>query len=95
MGHSMSDAVSGTYRTKEELDREMKRDPIMVLKAEMQENGEWSDADYAKMDEELRAVCEDAWQFADASPEPPLEALFEDITVDSTSDSGAAAPVAG
>jgi TPP-dependent pyruvate/acetoin dehydrogenase alpha subunit len=47
------------------------------------------------MDEELRAVCEDAWQFADASPEPPLEALFEDITVDSTSDSGAAAPVAG
>jgi pyruvate dehydrogenase E1 component alpha subunit len=95
MGHSMSDAVSGTYRTKEELDREMKRDPIMVLKAEMQENGEWNDAEYAKLDEELKAVCEDAWQFADASPEPPLEALFEDITVDTTSDSGAATPVAG
>jgi pyruvate dehydrogenase E1 component alpha subunit len=95
MGHSMSDAVSGTYRSKEELDREMKRDPIMVLKAEMQENGEWSDADYAKMDDEVKAICEDAWQFADASPEPPVEALWEDITTDTTSDRGHAAPVAG
>ena len=29
MGHSMSDAVSGTYRTKAELEEYMKRDPIM------------------------------------------------------------------
>ena len=42
-----------------------------------------------------RRSCEDAWQFADASPEPPLEALYEDILVDTTSDTGAAAPVAG
>src|SRR6476646_4529023 len=35
MGHSMTDAVSGTYRSKEELDEYMKRDPITVLRAQM------------------------------------------------------------
>ncbi len=95
MGHSMSDAVSGTYRTKEELAEHMKRDPIAVLRAEMEKHGEWSEAQMAKLDDELKAIVEDAWQFADASPEPPLEALYEDILVDTTSDTGAAAPVTG
>jgi pyruvate dehydrogenase E1 component alpha subunit len=95
MGHSMSDAVSGTYRTKEELDEYLKRDPIALLRTEMEKLGEWSDAAMTKLDEELKAVCEDAWQFADASPEPPLESLYEDILVDTTSDTGAAAPVPG
>ena len=27
---------------------------------------------------------QDAWDFADASPEPPLEALYEDVLVDTT-----------
>ena len=34
MGHSMSDAVSGTYRTKEELEEYLKRDPIIVLRTQ-------------------------------------------------------------
>jgi TPP-dependent pyruvate/acetoin dehydrogenase alpha subunit len=28
---------------------------------------------------------QEAWDFADASPEPPLEALYEDVYVDTTS----------
>ena len=40
MGHSMSDAIAGTYRTKAELEEYMKRDPIMVLRMRMQEAGE-------------------------------------------------------
>ena len=95
MGHSMSDAVSGTYRTKEELDEHLKRDPIALLRAEMEKQDEWSDAAMTKLDEELKAVVEDAWQFADASPEPPLPSLYEDILVDTTSDAGTGAPVAG
>src|SRR5918911_145275 len=86
MGHSMSDAVSGTYRTKEELEEHMKRDPIMILRTQMEERGEWSDEDMAKLDDEIRAVVEDAWNFADNSPEPPLESLYEDVYVDTTSD---------
>ena len=93
MGHSMSDAVSGTYRSKEELDEYMKRDPIAVLRAQMEQRGEWSDEKMRAIDDEVRAIVEDAWNFADESPEPPLEALTEDVYVDTTSDTttGAAA----
>lgn len=85
MGHSMSDAISGTYRTKAELEEYMKRDPIMVLRMRMQDAGEIDDAGMAKMDEELKAVVQDAWDFAENSPEPPLEALYEDVLVETTS----------
>src|SRR5215475_4513903 len=79
MGHSMSDAVSGTYRSKAELDEYMKRDPIMLLRMHMQEQGELSEDDLHKLDEEIKASVQDAWDFADQSPEPPLEALYEDV----------------
>jgi pyruvate dehydrogenase E1 component subunit alpha len=85
MGHSMSDAVSGTYRSKEELEEHMKRDPIVVLRMVMEQEDGWTDADMSKLDEETKAVVQDAWDFADASPEPPLEALYEDVLVDTTS----------
>jgi pyruvate dehydrogenase E1 component alpha subunit len=86
MGHSMSDAVSGTYRTKAELDEYMKRDPIVLLRMHMQENGELDDEALHKLDDEIKAIAQDAWDFADKSPEPPLEALYEDVLVDTTSD---------
>src|SRR4029079_17539619 len=86
MGHSMSDAVSGTYRSKAELDEYMKRDPIALLRAHMHENNELTDEELQKLDEEIKAICQDAWDFADQSPEPPLEALYEDVYVDTTSD---------
>jgi pyruvate dehydrogenase E1 component alpha subunit len=85
MGHSMSDAVSGTYRPKAELDEYLKRDPIALLRAHMHENGEISEEEVRALDEEIKAVVQDSWDFADQSPEPPLEALFEDVLVDTTS----------
>jgi pyruvate dehydrogenase E1 component alpha subunit len=84
MGHSMSDAVSGTYRTKAELEEYMKRDPIMVLRMQMQEAGEIDDAGMTKLDEEIKAIVQDAWDFAEKSPEPPLESLYEDVWVEAT-----------
>ena len=84
MGHSMSDAVSGTYRTKAELEEYMKRDPITLLRRHMEENGTLVDDQLQKMDAEIKAVVQDAWDFADASPELPLEALYEDVYVDTT-----------
>ncbi|HWJ22938.1 MAG TPA: pyruvate dehydrogenase (acetyl-transferring) E1 component subunit alpha, partial [Gemmatimonadaceae bacterium] len=79
MGHSMSDAVSGTYRTKAELEEYLKRDPITLLRTAMQDAGEITDDEVAKMDEEIKAVVQDAWDFADASPEPPPEDLYKDV----------------
>jgi pyruvate dehydrogenase E1 component alpha subunit len=89
MGHSMSDAVSGTYRTKAELEEYLKRDPIALLRSTMQERGEITDEDVARMDDEIKAQVQDAWDFADASPELPIEALYEDVLVDTTSDAAA------
>jgi pyruvate dehydrogenase E1 component subunit alpha len=84
MGHSMSDAVSGTYRSKQELEEYMKRDPITVLRTRMEEMGEIDDAALTALDDEVKAVVQDAWDFAEASPEPPLESLYEDVLVETT-----------
>ena len=84
MGHSMSDAVSGTYRTKAELEEYMKRDPITILSTHMKENSELTDEQLQQMDTDIKAVVQDSWDFADASPELPIEALWEDVLVDTT-----------
>ena len=83
MGHSMSDAVSGTYRTKSELEEEMRRDPIILLRNRMTEAGEIDDAAYARLDDEIKAEVQDAWDFADASPEPELDELYTNVVVES------------
>ena len=64
----------------------MKRDPIVLLRMHMKENDELTDEALQAMDEEIKATVQDAWDFADQSPEPPLESLFEDVLVDTTSD---------
>ncbi len=84
MGHSMSDAVSGTYRSKQELEEYMKRDPITVLSTHMEALGEIDDAEIARLDDEVKAVVQDAWDFAEASPEPALASLHEDVLVETT-----------
>jgi len=86
VGHSMSDAASGTYRTKAELEEYEKRDPIVLFRGVMQEAGEITDAEFDALDEDQKAVVQDAWDFADNSPEPPLEALYENVLVETTSD---------
>jgi pyruvate dehydrogenase E1 component alpha subunit len=86
MGHSMSDAVHSTYRTKAELDEYLKRDPIALLRAQMEEAGTLTQDELEAMDAAVKAEVQDAWDFAENSPEPPVEALFEDVLVDTTSD---------
>jgi pyruvate dehydrogenase E1 component alpha subunit len=82
MGHSMSDAASGTYRSKEELDQSMQRDPIVLLKTKMLSDGMITEDDYKKMDDEAKAAAQAAWDFADASPEPSPEELFTHVLSD-------------
>jgi len=86
VGHSMSDAASGTYRTKAELEEYEKRDPINLFRAAMRKEGSLTDADFEKMDEDTKAVIQDAWDFADNSPEPPVEALYEHVLAENESD---------
>src|SRR5687767_9396033 len=60
MGHSMSDAVSGTYRSKAELDEYLKRDPIALLRAHMQDAGQISDDEVHALDDEIKAIVQDS-----------------------------------
>ncbi|MFN9088696.1 MAG: pyruvate dehydrogenase (acetyl-transferring) E1 component subunit alpha [Gemmatimonadaceae bacterium] len=85
MGHSMSDAVSGTYRTKEELEQYLKRDPIALHRQRMEDAGEITAADIAAMDDQIKQLVQDSIDFAEASPELPLEALLEDVLVETAS----------
>jgi pyruvate dehydrogenase E1 component alpha subunit len=76
-GHSMSDPA--TYRTKEELEGYRKQDPILILKAAMIKSGELTDEQYAALDDQCKKISEEAARFAEASPEPPLRTLYEDV----------------
>ncbi|HEU4698871.1 MAG TPA: pyruvate dehydrogenase (acetyl-transferring) E1 component subunit alpha [Gemmatimonadales bacterium] len=79
MGHSMSDAISGTYRTKEELESERKRDPIAVWSQRLMAEGVMTEEEIRALDAEVQAEVEDAVKFADESPEPAPEALYTDV----------------
>lgn len=79
-GHSMSDPVSGTYRPKEEVDRQIKeRDPIVVLRDRLLGAGLLDQAKLEAMDKEVRAQVQDAADFADASPRPSPDTLYDHV----------------
>ena len=47
----------------------------------MLDEGIITDADVAQMEQEIKASVQDSWDFADASPEPPPESLWEDVLI--------------
>src|SRR3979411_1721365 len=61
MGHSMAHAVRGTSRTKDDDEKNMKRDPILVLHNKIYESGELSEGEMSKIDDEATAIGQDAW----------------------------------
>ena len=73
-GHSMSD--SNAYRPKDEERMWSKRDPIIMLRDRLIEEGQITLDDYKQMDTEILENIEDeVIKFAEESPEPPLEML--------------------
>lgn len=79
MGHSMADPAHGHYRTKEELDEQKKRDPLLLFSARLRREGLLTDTVHRQIEKEVAVVIQEAVDFAEASPEPPPEALFEDV----------------
>ena len=70
MGHSMSDPTHGVYRTKEEVEEEKRRDPIVRLASQLQAEGALDQAAYDALDAEVQAEIEAALRFAEQSPDP-------------------------
>lgn len=78
-GHSVSDPAK--YRTKEELMQYRAKDPIKTIEARILDF-ELAGADELKeIKKRVEAEIEDAVRFADESPYPEPEALYEDVYV--------------
>ncbi|MBN1601413.1 MAG: pyruvate dehydrogenase (acetyl-transferring) E1 component subunit alpha [Chitinispirillaceae bacterium] len=78
-GHSMSDPAK--YRTRQELESYRIQDPIIILKSKMVDAGFLSEQEYETIDSTIKAQCKDAVTFAEESPEPVLEMLYQDVLV--------------
>ena len=76
----MSDPVSGTYRSREEVsDRSERADPIKILVSHLFDAEVLIQKELEEMDREVRAVVEEAAEFADNAPAPEETDLYADV----------------
>lgn len=79
-GHSMGDPLR--YRTKDEVEKWREDDPIGILERHIL-NEETADKDSLEaIDDEVEGIIEESVTFAEESPLPEPEALYEDIYVE-------------
>jgi pyruvate dehydrogenase E1 component alpha subunit len=78
-GHSMADPEQ--YRTKEEVARWRERDPLPVFGQLLVREGVIDEAERERIDERAIARVDAAVEFADASPFPAPESLYNDVYV--------------
>jgi pyruvate dehydrogenase E1 component alpha subunit len=78
-GHSMADPEQ--YRSKEEVAAWRERDPLSVLGGALVAEGALTAEQLAEIDAAAIAAVDDAVAFAEQSPFPPAEALYDDIYV--------------
>jgi len=74
-GHSMSDPAS--YRTKEQLEKFRGDDPITRLRAQLTREEKLTNEQFDKIDKEAKETALASVKFAEDSPEPPLEKLYD------------------
>jgi len=78
-GHSAADPE--VYRTKEEVEEWRKKDPVKVFRDRLLADGVISEDELSELRERIERQVMDAVAFADNSPEPPLESLYDHIYV--------------
>ncbi|GGH07551.1 pyruvate dehydrogenase (acetyl-transferring) E1 component subunit alpha [Sphingobacterium alkalisoli] len=78
-GHSMSDPAK--YRTKEELEEYKGRDPLITTKVAILENNYADEAWFKEVEAEIKSIVEESVKFAEESPYPSDNELYNDIYV--------------
>lgn len=76
-GHSMGDPER--YREKAEIEKWQKEDPIGIFRKYLLEEEIASEGELDDLETRVEAEVEDAVEFAESSPDPEPEALFENI----------------
>jgi pyruvate dehydrogenase E1 component alpha subunit len=73
-------ADPATYRTRDEVEQEKRRDPLHVLLEHMREAGqEPSQQDLERLEAEVAAQVREAVRFAEESPSPGPDAIWDDV----------------
>ncbi len=78
-GHSAADPE--VYRTKEEVEEWREKDPLKVFRDRLLAEGVVDDGYLEELEERIERRVMDAVEFADNSPEPPLESLYDHLYV--------------
>ena len=79
-GHSMGDPER--YRASDEIEKWRKDDPIGIYRAKLLTEMGFSESILDEEEERVEEVLQEAIQFAEASPEPAPETLFDYLYVD-------------
>ncbi len=79
-GHSVSDA--GLYRSKEEVDCYKAKDPLHALTKFVIDEKILKEDEFKTLQKKIKDLVQDALEFADESPEPPLEELTMHVYMD-------------
>ncbi|HMV66279.1 MAG TPA: pyruvate dehydrogenase (acetyl-transferring) E1 component subunit alpha [Myxococcota bacterium] len=74
-GHSMSDPAK--YRAAGELEEKKKLDGIALAEARLRDEHGLTDAELQAIVEEVKRTCQEAYDFADASPVPDPARLYD------------------
>lgn len=80
-GHSRGDPAHGHYRTMEEVEAWIEKDPIKRFRAVLLEKGVLTEKEVDQIEQENIGSVEEAVRFAEESPYPRPEAALEDIFV--------------
>ncbi len=80
-GHSMSDPAK--YRTKEELEEYKQKDPIEQVLSVLKKNKWITDKQIEEEENNVKAIVDESVEFAENSPFPTPEELYEDVYVQS------------
>ncbi|MBI2447280.1 MAG: pyruvate dehydrogenase (acetyl-transferring) E1 component subunit alpha [Candidatus Omnitrophica bacterium] len=78
-GHSMLDPAH--YRTKEELEEQLKRDPIGTFKEKLLKEDTLTDSAVRSMEEDVKREIDEAVDFAMKSPAPSTDTILEDLYI--------------
>jgi pyruvate dehydrogenase E1 component alpha subunit len=78
-GHSAADPE--VYRTKEEVEEWRKKDPIEAFADRLEAEGVLGSAERNELRERIERQIQGVVEFADASPEPPLDSLYDNLYV--------------
>jgi pyruvate dehydrogenase E1 component alpha subunit len=79
-GHMVGDPQE--YRTRQEVEERMKNCPLACYRAALVKDGVLSEDEASQIEQQMEVLVQDAVEYAENSPEPPIEMLWADLYVE-------------